>query len=87
MREIKLGGYRMKKFCTLFIAAFLIVSLYVPSVSAASNAISHTVVRGDTMWKLAVKYQVGVSEIINANPVSYTHLDVYKRQLENALIC
>ena len=58
----------MKKFCTLFIAAFLIVSLYVPSVSAASNALSHTVVKGDTMWKLAVKYQVGVSEIINANP-------------------
>ena len=38
----------------------------IPAVSAAS--VSHTVVRGDTMWKLAVKYQVGTSEIIKANP-------------------
>nr|WP_249283818.1 SafA/ExsA family spore coat assembly protein [Ligaoa zhengdingensis] len=30
--------------------------------------LSHTVVKGDTMWKLAVKYQVGTSEIISANP-------------------
>lgn len=29
---------------------------------------THTVVAGDTMWKLAVKYQVGTSEIIAANP-------------------
>ena len=31
-------------------------------------AASHTVQRGDTMWKLAVQYQVGTSEIIDANP-------------------
>ncbi len=30
-------------------------------------ASEHTVVKGDTMWKIAAKYQVGVSEIINAN--------------------
>ena len=56
----------------------------IPAVSAASvsmsadsaapmpadyaASVSHTVVRGDTMWKLAVKYQVGTSEIIKANP-------------------
>ncbi|CAM3639343.1 SafA/ExsA family spore coat assembly protein [Cytobacillus oceanisediminis] len=27
----------------------------------------HTVQSGDTMWKIALKYQVGVHEIINAN--------------------
>ena len=57
----------MKKLCTIFMAAILIASLFIPSASAVSNNLSHTVVKGDTMWKLAVKYQVGVSEIITAN--------------------
>ena len=35
---------------------------------AAGNTVTHTVVSGDTMWKLAVRYQVGLSEIIAANP-------------------
>lgn len=34
----------------------------------SASALSHTVVKGDTMWKLAVKYQVGTQEIIDANP-------------------
>ena len=33
-----------------------------------ASALSHTVVRGDTMWKIAAKYQVGTGEIIAANP-------------------
>ncbi len=33
----------------------------------ASAASTHKVVRGDTMWKIAVLYEVGVSEIISAN--------------------
>ena len=49
-------------------AAILMVSILIPSASAASSTVSHTVVKGDTMWKLAVKYQVGTSEIIQANP-------------------
>lgn len=31
-------------------------------------ATTHTVASGDTMWKIAVKYQVGCQEIIDANP-------------------
>ncbi len=34
----------------------------------ASASVSHTVVSGDTMWKLAVTYEVGLSEIRDANP-------------------
>ena len=37
------------------------------AVPAQAAGLSHTVVRGATMWKLAVKYQVGTSEIIQAN--------------------
>ena len=35
---------------------------------SASAATTHKVVSGDTMWKIAVKYEVGLSEIKNANP-------------------
>ncbi len=29
---------------------------------------TYTVAPGDTMWKIAVRYQIGVSELIKANP-------------------
>ena len=56
----------MKKTRTLLAAAVLTGSLLTMPAEAAS--LSHKVVRGDTMWKLAVQYQVGTSEIIQANP-------------------
>ena len=36
--------------------------------TCAQAATQHTVARGDSMWKIAVKYEVGLSEIISANP-------------------
>jgi len=56
----------MKKLRMFLTSTALACALLIPSAQAAS--LSHTVVRGDTMWKLAVKYQVGTSEIIQANP-------------------
>lgn len=47
-------------------AAFLLAGALTISASAAD--LTHTVVRGDTMWKLAVRYHVGTGEIIAANP-------------------
>lgn len=38
------------------------------TVPAFGQSITHTVVRGDSMWKIAVRYQIGLSEIIAANP-------------------
>ena len=35
---------------------------------AAAAGLSHTVVRGDTLCKIASSYQVGTSELIQANP-------------------
>ena len=55
----------MKKFAVLAASALLSASL---TISASAANLTHTVVPGDTMWKLAVKYQVGTSEIISANP-------------------
>jgi len=50
----------MKKFISICLSLCLL--------SLPASALSHTVVRGDTMWKIASKYQVGTSEVINANP-------------------
>lgn len=47
----------------------LLVFLLVPTIYAsAASYDTHVVKSGDTMWKIAVKYQVGVQEIIDANP-------------------
>ncbi len=49
-------------------AAFLIVlCLMMPAVQAFADTV-YTVRSGDTMWKIAQKYQTGVSEIIAKNP-------------------
>lgn len=55
----------MKKLIALC-AAVLVLCAHTTSASAVE--LSHTVVKGDTMWKLAVKYQIGTQEIIDANP-------------------
>ena len=56
----------MKKFQTFLITATLASSMLAAPANAAS--LSHTVVKGDTMWKIASNYQVGTSEISQANP-------------------
>ena len=48
----------------------LVAALHLASIASgyAQSPQSHTVVKGDTMWKIAVKYEVGLSEIKTANP-------------------
>lgn len=55
----------MKKLSAVCAALLLLCAL---PLSASAAGLSHTVAAGDTMWKLAVKYEVGTSEIIAANP-------------------
>jgi uncharacterized YkwD family protein/spore coat assembly protein SafA len=47
----------------LTVLVFLISALHV-----GAQSITHTVKWGDTLWKIAVKYQIGLSEIIQKNP-------------------
>ena len=54
----------MKKSVLSVIGSVLLSAMLVSGVSAAT----HTVISGDSMWKIAVKYEVGVSEIKDANP-------------------
>jgi uncharacterized YkwD family protein/spore coat assembly protein SafA len=44
----------------------LFVLMFSTNVFAQTQV--YTVKSGDTMWKIAVKYEVGISEIISANP-------------------
>ena len=53
-----------KKISSMLLTLALAFAMTVPAFAATT----HTVAAGDTMWKLAVKYQVGTSEIIAANP-------------------
>jgi len=47
-------------------SAVLFTSVFATTAFAASK--THTVVKGDSMWKIAVKYQVGLSELKETNP-------------------
>jgi len=49
-----------------FSLMFLLSLISIPSMSFAQQI--YTVQPGDTLWKIAVRYQVGISEIISANP-------------------
>ncbi|HOM01531.1 MAG TPA: SafA/ExsA family spore coat assembly protein [Acetivibrio sp.] len=48
------------------VLVFLFVLIFTSNVFAQAQV--YTVKSGDTMWKIAEKYQIGISEIIAANP-------------------
>ena len=55
------------------ISIILAVILSLPVVFAAEQPVSaetdiYTVVKGDSLWKIAVRYKVGLSEMIASNP-------------------
>ena len=47
--------------------AALTLAIALP-ISASAASSTYTVVKGDTLWKIAVKNQVGLSELIALNP-------------------
>jgi len=56
----------LKKVSKLTFISILTIALLLPASSLAAN--TYTVVPGDALWKIAVKTETGVSELINANP-------------------
>lgn len=48
------------------VALIALVMLFVSSTVFAQGT-TYTVVRGDSLWRIAVKYEIGVSELIKAN--------------------
>ncbi|MBE6664363.1 MAG: SafA/ExsA family spore coat assembly protein [Ruminococcaceae bacterium] len=55
----------MKRLYIFILSVAMMITAFLMSVSAAN--LTHTVQKGDTMWKIAVKYEVGLSEIRSAN--------------------
>lgn len=70
----------MKKILISLIAVFQITAV-IPSYAQSTQ--QYTVVKGDSMWKIAVKHEVGLSEIKNAN-LHITNPDlIYPGQILN----
>ena len=53
------------------------------SVGASATETTHTVAVGDSMWKIAVQYQIGLSEIKSANPHIENPALIYPGQVIN----
>ena len=70
----------MKKILLFALSVAILAAMLTLSVSAATT---HTVVSGDSLWKIAVKYQVGLSEIKSANPQISNYDLIYPGQVIN----
>lgn len=70
----------MKKTLALTLSLALVAIMLMTNVSAATT---HKVVAGDTMWKIAVRYEVGLSEIKSANPQVANPDLIYPGQILN----
>lgn len=70
----------MKKLLVTLLSIVTLILVF--SLSVFAQAI-HTVVRGDSLWKIAVKYQVGLSEIKSANPQIANYDLIYPGQKIN----
>ena len=67
----------------LFVCMLSVVILSVMFLVNVSAATTHTVVKGDSMWKIAVRYQVGLSELKSANPQIANPALIYPGQVLN----
>lgn len=71
----------MRKLFSILLTTVLVVSLLLVNASAANT--THTVASGESMWKIATKYQVGLSEIKSANPQIKNFDLIYPGQIIN----
>lgn len=55
----------MKKIIALCLTLVIFSGI---GLTASAAGTTYTVVSGDSMWKIAVKYQIGISELLKANP-------------------
>lgn len=73
----------IKKLTVLFLMSLCFIAVYNPPKTDAQTVNIHTVQAGDTMWKISVKYQMGLSEIIQANPSVKNPAMIYPNQKLN----
>ena len=73
----------MKKIILVLTALLFISPIYTPQAPKAQGTDVHVVQKGESMWKISVKYQVGLSEIIQANPSVKNPALIYPNQKLN----
>jgi uncharacterized YkwD family protein/spore coat assembly protein SafA len=59
---------KMKKTIISILISVVVLAIGIPNVSYGQGTTTYIVQPGDSLWKIAVRYQVGLSEIIEANP-------------------
>lgn len=67
----------MKKHLSRYLFALCIL----PALLIHASAATHTVAQGESLWKIASKYQVGLSEIKGANPQIKNYDLIYPGQV------
>lgn len=70
---------KFKRITACVLAAGL---LFLP-IDAFAQSGTHTVAAGDTIWKIAVRYQIGIRELIQANPQISNPAFIYPGQKIN----
>ena len=78
-RKLKINR-KIKFFCILLIIG---ICCFTASAMVYAETVKHTVVKGESMWKIAVKYKVGLSEIIAANDQIKNPALIYPGQVLN----
>lgn len=71
----------MKKRLTAFLIT--LCGTFLISTAAFAQATTYTVVKGDTLWKIAERYEIGISELIKANPQLSNPSMIYPGQKVN----
>jgi uncharacterized YkwD family protein/spore coat assembly protein SafA len=62
---------------------FMFLNFLAPPVEAQDKMETYKVVKGDSLWKIAVRYEIGVDEIIQANPQFKNPNLIYPNQIVN----
>jgi uncharacterized YkwD family protein/spore coat assembly protein SafA len=73
----------IKKLAVLVLMSLCFMAVYNPPQTDAQGTNVHVVQTGESMWKISVKYQIGLSEIIQANPSVKNPAMIYPNQKLN----
>ncbi|MFT5871191.1 MAG: putative YkwD family protein/spore coat assembly protein SafA [Clostridium sp.] len=70
-----------KSLKALILTLCILVTTGISSVVYAQDTINYTIKTGDSLWKICVKYKVGVSELLAVNPQITNPDKIYPNQI------
>jgi uncharacterized YkwD family protein/spore coat assembly protein SafA len=78
----KIGGLQNVKLKKMLLVSIVLFGLmpFFGHTAHGQGFNEHTVQRGESMWKISVKYQIGLGEIIKANPEIKNAALIYPNQ-------